>query len=315
MPKKQTETKKPQTKPKKQPRPKVAKAETAKKEPEVVKVEAIEKKPAKKHKEETSQAPKEMIPVIYGGKKDEYHASNFTHLEIVNPTDSKVDPQYGKYVALSRKDGREEIIYYIEPSTFEEYVLAQKYTPANTKEIRDNVLENLAKLKWAWVQFGTSVLAVSKSRLYRVWGFTNFEHYCEQELQLHQSTVHELMASTLFLSHQNPELYKRLIGGQGKEIEKLPSYHSIYLLSKKQKKLEEQELFVELLTQVMDGKISSRDLQAKLREIFGAKETTPTLASIASNYEKWFEALKKTDLSKDILQKAEELRGLLKETK
>lgn len=318
MPKKQTETNEPQAKPKKQPKPKVAKGEVVVKEPEKsksAKSKVVGKKPARKPKEETPQAPKTMIPIIYNGAKDQFPADGFRGLEIINPTDSKVDPKYERYVTLSKKEGREETLYYIEPSTFEDYVLSQKYTPANSDEIRENVRQSLNQLKQAWVQFGTAILVVSKSHIYRAWGFTNFKDYCEQELKLHQSTVHELMGSTLFLSHQKPELYKRLMGGQSKEIEKLPSYHSIYLLAKKQKKLEEQELFVELLSQVMDGKLSSRDLQAKLREIFGAKETSPTPEILAAHYAKWYELLQKADLSKDVLRKAEELMELLKEVK
>jgi len=309
MSKKQASEKEPQNKSKKQPTPKAAKGKVVEKESKAT--DAVEKKDAKKHKEETTQIVKDMIPVIYDGKKDEYHAANFSHLEIVNPTDDKVDPKYDKYVALVKKEGRMETVIYVAPSTFEEYVLSQKYTPANSQKIREKVLESLYEFKHAWVQLGIYILAVSRSRLYLTWGFKTFNEYCDKELKLHQSTVHEIMDSTIFLCQKDPELFQRLMTGKSQSvIEELPAYHSIYLLSKKQKNLGEEK-FTELFTQVMNGQISSSELQKKLREIFGSKESAPTLDSLATNYKKWHENLIKAKPSEEILKKAGELLNLL----
>jgi hypothetical protein len=243
-------------------------------------------------------------------KKSEYPVATISSFHIVSPVEA--DKEHSGYVILSKKEDKEEKTLYVEPAIFEKYALTQKYIPINAEDIRKKVKESLYEFKHAWLQFGTAILVVNKSKLYIAWGFKNFEDYCEEELKLHQSTVHEIMASTLFLSQRNPELYKRLMAGQDGKKE-IPSYHSIYLISKKQTKLGE-ERFAELFAQVMDGKISSMDLQKKLRDLFGTKEPTLTPEAIASNYEKWYEALKKASLSEDILHKAEELLELLKAT-
>jgi hypothetical protein len=291
-------------------------------EVEVVKFEAtapLEAKLAQKSKKAKEVQPKvkneetkeDFIPAIVNGERDEYPISAIKNCDLASPTDSGVDKKYSKYAILSKGEGDSKTFYYVKPENFEDILINKKLTPANTAEIRQGIKDSLANLKKAWLMFGTAVAAVHKSRIYRVWGYETFDDYCAQELQMHQSTVHEIIKSTIFLSQEKPDLYRAFIAGKNEAIEQLPSYHSLYLLAAKEVKLG-KERFTDLLQKVMDGQISSRDLQENIKDIEGKPKRNSTPSYLIKNYEGWYERLKKIGLSPEIITKAEELLTLLK---
>lgn len=262
-------------------------------------------------KANSSKCPEGFIPVTVKGKRDQYPIGSIPSCQLVSPTNSEVDKKYSKYAILSNGTGTDKTLYYVKPGNFEDVLLRENLTPANTIEIREGVQKSLANFKKAWLVFGTAVAVVNKSRIYRVWGFATFDDYCVQELKLHQSTVHEIINSTLFLSQENPDLYHTFISKTSTTTEQLPSYHSLYLLASKRTKLG-KERFADLLQKVINGEISSRDLQENVKNIEGSSKRSETPSYVIKNYERWYERLSKVNLTPEIGAKAAELLNLLK---
>jgi hypothetical protein len=254
----------------------------------------------------------EFIPVIYDGKPDKFPIPALCHFTIANPATIPMDPRYSSYVILKR-EGKEETVVYIEPSVFEKYILAQNYTLEDAKRVRESVLSNLQELKSAWVQLGTSIIAVQIPRLYRTFGYETFEEYCEKELKLHRATVYEIINSTLLMMRYKPDVYKKLMAGQKEADKTLPSYHSLALLKINQRQLEKRGKFDELLDMLLTKELSTREFQSKMAELLGKKKRKMSLKEVRKQYEALYRHLKEVkDIPQNVLERASSLVEELK---
>lgn len=148
---------------------------------------------------------------------------------------------------------------YASPQAFRNKVSDNKILEHINHVVRDNMKE----FKRAWVKLGTSIMLVKLTGSYKITKNKTFEDFCKNELNLHRATVYEIIASTFFLIEEKRDLYDSLISGEIDDDQYLPSYHSVYLLSKNRKKLKEK--YVDILDNVFKGKCSTAELQELLR--------------------------------------------------
>jgi hypothetical protein len=260
---------------------------------------------AKKPKEKS--AAKEFMPVIFDNKPDKFPVSAINDVKIAIP----VEIEGSEYVAITLKDST----YYVRPSTFQKYVLNKSLTPKDADNVRKEVKECVQEVKRAWIKLGTAVLSVHTPRLYLDWGHKSFEDYCENELKLHQSTIYQIMTSTLFLMRDQPDVYQKLMEGEKKIWETLPSYHAIYLLEKKRKRLQDKGRYEELHEQIFQQGMSTRELAKELHKILGVSTAQPSLPTLVKSYARLCKQMQKLKVDKEVLEKALEVLERLKKAK
>lgn len=93
----------------------------------------------------------------------------------------------------------------------------------NKPMINDNIRESAQKaakdFKASWVDLGRVLYTVYKDKLYKEWGFTDFDAYTSKEIHIRRQTATKLLKSYYFLENKEP-----------KYIESAPSVESVDLL-------------------------------------------------------------------------------------
>lgn len=259
-------------------------------------------------KEDVSK--KEFMPVLFNKIKNELPIGAV----ISGDFDiTKINKDHPNYAPIVIQKGKEEQCYYIKSSTFEKYILRKNESSGKLSKINDEALENLHELKRAWLKFGVSILAVHRYRSYRLEAET-FEEFCEKKLKLYQSTVYEIMKSTLFLMQEKPDTFEKILSGNLKAEDSLPSYRSLYLIAKKKKQLTKKGKFDELLGLLLSQQISTRDVQKKIAEILHTgKEKEISLEMVIKHYEKVCEEIEELKIQKEIINDSKKILNKLQE--
>lgn len=248
---------------------------------------------------------KEFFPVLEASKDGEFTKTALpvetlakVEVEDVTPN-GKLDVRFG-----------DDRAYQMTPRTFNELVVGSNIAPNNADKVRKEAQEALLNLKKAWVKLGDVVSLIHGAKLYKSWGFTVFCDYCEKELGLKDSTVYEMMDGVKFLKQYKPEMYKALTTTErSEEIAKLPSYHSLYLLERKENKLKDKDKLEELINAIFEEGVSTRELQRRLKEVLGKEEqqTEVSIDRILLRYKKILAALEEANLPKKLKNKAKKL--------
>lgn len=265
----------------------------------------VEAKQPKEVKE--TPANQTFMPVIFEGEKSTFPVSAIHDVKIARP----IEIEGESFVAITMGDS----IYYVRPVIFQRYVLDKQLTPEDANRVREDVKKNVEDVKRAWVQLGTAVLSVHTPRLYLAWGYKTFNEYCEKELKVHFSTIYQVMTSTLFLMRDQPEIYQSLMDGEKKVTDALPSYHAIYLLEKKRKRLDKNK-YEGLRKQLFEHGLSTRDLAKKLHEILGEGKAKPSpkisLTALVKSYTVLCKQMQQLRVGQDVLKEARDVLEKLK---
>ena len=142
--------------------------------------------------------------------------------------------------------------------------------------------------------------------MYKKWGYNTFEDYCQEELKLHHGAVYEIMHGTLLLMRDDPELYQRLLQGNTKKNEILPSYRSLYLLTKKRKLLGEEK-FQELFHGTISGELSTRLVQIQIQAVQKKSKKSVSKKTALKEFEKAIRLIEKCGVSENFVSEAENL--------
>jgi hypothetical protein len=106
--------------------------------------------------------------------------------------------------------------------------LEERMSGVSPESLRYKVLESAKQFKSSWVELGQYLVAVYKDKLYRDWGFSDFEMYCAKEIGIKQQTAVKLLKSYMFLEKEEPEYLKAR--AEEKTPTELPSYESVNAL-------------------------------------------------------------------------------------
>ena len=75
--------------------------------------------------------------------------------------------------------------------------------------IRNRILQDARSFKTSWVSLGRSLFAVWKDKLYKEWGFEEFETYIRKEIGIKKPTALKLVRSYSFLENREPAYLQR----------------------------------------------------------------------------------------------------------
>ncbi|MFC1699589.1 hypothetical protein ACFL1I_06515 [Candidatus Omnitrophota bacterium] len=104
--------------------------------------------------------------------------------------------------------------------------LEQRLAAAPAASVRHQVLSNAKSFKTSWIDLGQSLYAVWKDKLYKDWGYSNFDAYTKKEIGIRKQTALKLLRSYLFLEKENP-LYLKKDFNQQADPASVPSYESV----------------------------------------------------------------------------------------
>jgi hypothetical protein len=143
-------------------------------------------------------------------------------------------------------------------------------------ELRIKAVEVAKKHKASWIELGQYLFSIYKNKLYKEWGYQQFETYCQKELNIRNTTASKLIRSYSFLEKEEPRIVKPDFTEE-QTPRKIPDYEAVNLLrlAKNNKNIPTNE-FAELRNDVLNEGKEPKEVRAtvkKILETHAPKET------------------------------------------
>lgn len=107
--------------------------------------------------------------------------------------------------------------------------IEDRMTGMPSSDMRYKVLETAKEFKTSWIELGQALFAVWKDKLYKEWGYQEFETYALKEIGVQKQTALKLLRSYSFLEREEPKyLQRELI--KNSEPASVPTYESVDVL-------------------------------------------------------------------------------------
>lgn len=148
--------------------------------------------------------------------------------------------------------------------------IEEKMDNLDAGSLRYHILESAKNFKTSWIELGRALYSVWKDKLYKEWGYSNFDIYTAKETGIRKQTAMKLLRSYYFLEKEEP-LYLKKDYVESSDAAKVPSYESIDVLrkAKSRKALDTQDydnLKKEIFEKGKDASQAKRDLTAMIRQ-------------------------------------------------
>ncbi|MDO8488596.1 MAG: hypothetical protein Q7S42_00575 [Candidatus Omnitrophota bacterium] len=120
--------------------------------------------------------------------------------------------------------------------------IEEKMENLDVNSLRYHILESAKNFKCSWIELGRSLYSVYKDKMYKEWGYINFDIYVAREIGIRKQTAMKLLKSYYFLEKEEPQYLKTDYADSAKPVN-IPSYESVDLLrqAKNKKGLDEED--------------------------------------------------------------------------
>jgi len=156
--------------------------------------------------------------------------------------------------------------------------LEDKMAGIDESSIRHQVLAQAKGFKTSWLDLGQALYSVWKDKLYKDWGYQDFEKYTAKELGIRKETALKLLRSYSFLEAKEP-MYLRKEYVEDANAANVPTYEAVNALRLANNKKDIDKLDYEVLRKdVLEKGKDARDVRKnitaliKQREEFGPEE-------------------------------------------
>ncbi len=138
--------------------------------------------------------------------------------------------------------------------------------------MRYHVLETAKRFKISWIELGQSLGEVWKDKLYRNWGYADFEAYAKKEIGIREQTAMKLVRSYNFLAAESP----RHINKEHREEAKpaaVPTYEAVDVLRRasRNKNVDEEDYKVIRKKVLEDGR-DAKEITSEIKRIVERNE-------------------------------------------
>lgn len=137
--------------------------------------------------------------------------------------------------------------------------------------LRYHALESAKNFKTSWVELGRVLYTVYKDKLYKEWGFGNFDIYTSREIGIRKQTALKLLRSYFFLEKEEPTYLKEGYA-ESQDAASVPGFESIDLLRLAKNKKLDQDDYHQLREQVFTKGKDARQLKRDLTSIIRQRE-------------------------------------------
>jgi len=157
--------------------------------------------------------------------------------------------------------------------------LEEKMQTMEPDSYRYQVLDSCRQFKNSWIDLGQSLFAVQRDKLFREWGFSTFENYCQKELGVKQATAMKLLKSYAFLEKEDPQYIQdaQEKAREGDEPRKFPDVDSVNILRlvKSKEKFSENG-YEKLKKKVLEDAVEPQDLRKEIRMMSEREQKDPS---------------------------------------
>lgn len=145
--------------------------------------------------------------------------------------------------------------------------LEQKMQAHSDDSMRYRILESAKMFKSSWIDLGQALYSAWKDKLYKSWGYQQFETYSVKELGIRKQTALKLLRSYFFLEKEEPAFLKKEVL-ESLEASNVPNYESVDVLrSAKSRKILDEHDYSRLKKDILENGKDYREVKKSLTEL------------------------------------------------
>jgi hypothetical protein len=107
--------------------------------------------------------------------------------------------------------------------------LEEKMKAVDAHSLRHHILEHARNFKSSWVELGRALYTVWKDKMYKEWGFGDFDIYVSKEIGIRKNTALKLLRSYYFLEKEEPGYVKKEYI-ENAQVASIPQYEAVNTL-------------------------------------------------------------------------------------
>ncbi len=142
----------------------------------------------------------------------------------------------------------------------------------DSKSLRYQVLQNVKDFKTSWIGLGQALYTVWKDKLYKEWGYNQFDTYASKEIGIRKQTAMKLLKSYYFLEKEEPKYLGKNLS-EDITPAKVPSYETVdaLRLASRRKDIDRTD-YVRMKEKVFESGKDARDVKATLTQLIKRRE-------------------------------------------
>lgn len=150
--------------------------------------------------------------------------------------------------------------------------IEEKMENLDVNSLRYHILESAKNFKCSWIELGRSLYSVYKDKMYKEWGYPNFDIYVSREIGIRKQTAMKLLKSYYFLEKEEPQYLKTDYTDSSKPAN-IPSYESVDILRQvKNKKVFDDDDYSNFKKEIFEKGRDARELKKNIGVIIRQRQ-------------------------------------------
>jgi len=150
--------------------------------------------------------------------------------------------------------------------------IQEKMESLDAGSLRYHILESAKNFKCSWIELGRSLYAVYKDKIFKEWGYLNFDVYVSREIGIRKQTAMKLLKSYYFLEKEEPQYLKTDYTDSAKTAN-IPSYESVDILRQaKNKKGLDADDYSNLKKEIFEKGRDAQEIKKNLGVIIRSRQ-------------------------------------------
>lgn len=150
--------------------------------------------------------------------------------------------------------------------------IEEKMENLDVNSLRYHILESAKNFKCSWIELGRSLYSVYKDKMYKEWGYLNFDIYVSREIGIRKQTAMKLLKSYYFLEKEEPQ-YLKTDYTDSSQPANIPSYESVDILRQvKNKKVFDDNDYSNFKKEIFEKGRDARELKKNIGVIIRQRQ-------------------------------------------
>ncbi len=139
-------------------------------------------------------------------------------------------------------------------------------------QLREKVVEVARRHKASWIELGQYLYTIQKNKIYKYWGYLEFDGYCMKEIGIKPLTALKMVRSYMFLEREEPKVIEAHSSGD-ENPRKIPSFEAVNILrlARKNKSLTSKDL-ENIREDVLEVGKEPKEVRAHVRRLLSDRE-------------------------------------------
>jgi len=149
--------------------------------------------------------------------------------------------------------------------------IEEKMVTLDSGSLRYHILESAKNFKRSWIELGRSLYSVWKDKMYKEWGYLNFDIYVSREIGIRKQTAMKLLKSYYFLEKEEPQ-YLKADYACASSAANIPSYESVDILRQAKNKRVDEDDYKNLKKEIFEKGRDAQELKKNLGVIIRQRQ-------------------------------------------